>query len=219
MRVSIHSLYWDNAADLMTIHKEVMHHFGVNVNYHHYDGVRHGQFCNEIMRLDDSDIIGFMDIDCVPTNREVVDRFVNWAYVNDSFIGLAQSSNHIPPATHISAACTFFFITKNCYEYLGKPSFLENHRSDVSQELSHVADEMGKTYRAVYPICYDKAPPEGKWRLNNYGYFGIGTYYTGGIYNLFQGRYKENRDLFRKRCTQIINNEFSVDGMISCTEV
>ncbi len=219
MKISIHSLHWDNTSDIAEMHKEVTKHLNIKVNYHNLDGMRHGHWCNEIMRLDDADIIGFMDIDCIPTNREIVDRCINWAATNDSFIGLAQSSNHIAPATHVSAACTFMFITKKCYEYLGKPSFLESPRGDVSQELSHVADEMRKTYRAIYPLCYDKEPAEGKWRLNNYGYFGIGTYYPGGIYNLFQGRYKENRDLFEKRCKQVIDGTFTIDGMIGSTEV
>lgn len=219
MKVSIHSLYWNNTADIAEMHKEVTKQFELNVNYHNLDGMRHGHFCDEIMRLDDSDVIGFMDIDCVPTNREIVDRCIRWTIANDSFIGLAQSSNHIFPATHVSAACTFYFMTKSCYKFLGNPSFLETQRSDVSQEISHIADAKGKTYRAIYPLCYDKEPSEGKWRLNNYGYFGIGTYYFGGIYNLFQGRYQENRDLFQKRCKQILDGTFSTEGMISSTEV
>lgn len=219
MKISIHSLYWNNTAVIAEMHKEVMKHFDINVNYHNIDGIRHGYWCDEIMRLDDSDVIGFMDIDCIPTNKQIVYNCINWSVNNDSFIGLAQSSNHIPPATHVSAACTFMFITKSCYNYLGRPSFTETYRGDVSQELSHVADEKHKTYRAIYPMCYDKEPSEGKWRLNNYGYFGIGTFYHGGIYNLFQGRYQENIELFQKRCEQVIKGTFSLEGMVSSTEI
>jgi hypothetical protein len=218
MKVSIHSLHWNNTSDLAEMHKSVTKHLEVPVHYHNLDGMPHGHFCNEVMRQADSDVVGFMDIDCVPTNREIVERCIAWAVDNNSFIGLAQSSNHIKPAIHVSAACTFYFITKECYQYLGSPSFSENQRSDVSQEISHIADEKGKTYRSIYPICYDKEPSEGKWRLNNYGHFGIGTYYPGGIYNLFQGRYAENNKLFSERCKQIIDGTFTTNGMISCTE-
>nr|QMP82888.1 MAG: hypothetical protein [Caudoviricetes sp.] len=218
MKVSIHSLHWNNTNELAEMHKEVTKHLDVPVHYHNLNGVPHGLFCDEVMRQVDSDVIGFMDIDCVPTNKEIVERCIRWAIDNNSFIGLAQSSNHIKPAIHVSAACTFYFMTKECYQYLGSPSFLETARSDVSQEISHIADEKGKTYRSIYPLYYDKEPAEGKWRLNNYGYFGIGSYYPGGIYNLFQGRYAENVELFSKRCKQIIDGNFTTDGMISCTE-
>jgi len=219
VNISIHSLYWNNTTDIADLHKEVTAHLKIPVNYHNIDGIPHGYFCNEIMKIDTSDIIGFMDIDCVPTNIDIVNACIQYANINDSFVGVAQCSNHILPATHIYVAPSFFFIKKTCYEYLNKPSFIENYRSDVGEELSYIADEKRKTYCALYPICYDKPANEGKWRLNNYGYFGIGTYYSGGIYNLFQSRLKENRELFATRCKQIIDNNFDYSNMINSVEI
>ena len=58
MKVSIHSLYWNNTAELAELHKSVTKHLDIPVHYHNADGMPHGYFCNEVMRLADTDIVG-----------------------------------------------------------------------------------------------------------------------------------------------------------------
>lgn len=215
MKISIHSLHWDNGVELYQQNKKVTDHFGLNVNYYNLNGFPHGRWMNEVLDSVNSDVIGFFDNDCVPTNREIVDRCALYALEHDSFISIAQASNHIPPCSHVFAAPAFFFITKSCYERLGKPSFSENPRADVAQEVSYVAEEKGIKYRVLYPTHYERPSTDGIWRLGNYGNYAIGTHFNGGVYHLYQGRYRQNIELFETRCSQIVDGTFSLDGMIN----
>lgn len=218
MKISIHSLYWDNGRELAENNKKVCDFLGLNVNYHNLNNFRHGLWMNEVLNNVDSDVIGFFDIDCIPTNKDIVYNAIEYCIKNDSFIGIAQASNHIPPYHHIFAAPAFFFITKNCYKFLGNPSFLETNRSDVAQEVSYIAEEKMKQYRILYPLFYEKPSIEGIWNLGHYGKYGIGTYFEGGIYHLYQGRFQNNVDLFKKRCQQIIDGTFTTENMKRCVE-
>ena len=44
------------------------------------------------------------------------------------------------------------------------------------------------------------------------GYFGIGTIFDNSIYHLYQGRYNTNVELFEKRCQEIIDGTFNLEG-------
>ena len=65
----------------------------------------------------------------------------------------------------------------------------------------------------MYPTHFERSPIEGLWALSNYGYYGIGTHFVGGIYHLYQGRYNTNIELFEKRCQDVIDGTFTTDGM------
>ena len=47
--------------------------------------------------------------------------------------------------------------------------------------------------------------------------YGIGTYYEGGIYHLFESRLDQNAKIFQKKCELILNDTFTTDGMINST--
>ena len=214
MKITAHTLHWDNIDPrILQSHKKVMDKFELPVSYTTAN-VPHGHWMNHICTNLDSDVFVFFDADCVPLDRAIVNESINYATANNSFIGIAQASNHIPPFNHVFAAPAFFVITKPCYESLGRPSFSENQRSDVAEEISHVADQIKKKYRCLYPTRYDGIPLEGEpWRLSNYGYFGIGTLFADRIYHLYQGRLNQNVELFIKRCDQIVNGNFDTSGM------
>ena len=55
-----------------------------------------------------NDIIGFIDIDCVVTNKKIIDDCLSYVDKNKSIIGIAQVSNHIAPFTHIFVGPGFF---------------------------------------------------------------------------------------------------------------
>lgn len=219
MKVSIHSLYWDNGSVLAESQKQVMDHFGVNINQYHLNGVGHGAWMNSIMDNAKEDVIGFIDNDCVITNKDIVSVACNYAFDKESFIGVAQASNHIKPCSHIFAAPAFLFISKECYLKMGSPKFSENYRSDVAEEFSYIAEDRGIKYRALYPTHYERESTDGLWALSNYGYYAIGTHFQGGVYHLYQGRYNINIELFKQRCSEIINGTFSLNGMRNCLEL
>lgn len=216
--VGIFSLYWDNGQYLVENQKKVMDHFGIPVQYHHCNGLDHGTWIDLVMKNSTCDIVGIIDIDCIPLNREIVDYSINYAAQNRSFIGTAQCANHIYPYSHICAAAVFYFIHKGVWEDLGRPSFRANHRGDVSEEISHLAEENKVHYKALYPTCFEREPIEGVWRLGNYGYFGIGTVFANSVYHLYQGRYQQNAELFAKRCQEVVDGTFSTEGFFSSIE-
>lgn len=219
MKISLHTLYWDNGARLVEAQKKVMNHFNIDITYHNLNGASHGQWMNWIADNDDSDVIGFIDNDCVPTNREILKQCITYAYKNESFISGAQATNHIKPCSHIFTAPCFFIISKKCYEKLGRPTFSETPRSDVCEEICYIAEDAGIKYRALYPTHFERPSIEGLWALSNYGYYGIGTHFIGGIYHLYQGRYQKNVELFEQRCQEIIDGTFSINGMINCLDL
>ena len=102
---------------------------------------------------------------------------------------------------------------------MGKPSFVENSRSDVAQEVSYVAEDMMVPYKSLYPTHFEREPVEGVWRLGNYGYYGIGTVFANSVYHLFQGRYQQNADLYKIRCQQIVDGTFTTEGMFSALDL
>lgn len=218
MKIELHTLYWDNGTRLVEAQKKVYEHLGININYHHLNGVPHGAWMNNIMDNTTSDVVGFIDNDCVITNKEILHQCLSYAGNKESFVSAAQVTNHIQPCSHIFAAPCFFIISKKCYDKLGRPTFSETPRSDVCEEICYVAEEAGVKYRALYPTHYERSPIEGLWALSNYGYCGIGTHFVGGIYHLYQGRYNINVELFEKRCQDIINGTFTTDGMYNCLD-
>lgn len=216
-KVAINSLYYKNLDPrIVEASRSVMKKFDIRVNYVETDMV-HGEFLDMVCNTLDADVYVFFDADCVPLNRTIFDDCLDYVLKNDSFVGLAQVSNHIQPAHHIFACASFFMITKSCYKFLAT-SFAPNYRSDGSEELSYIAETKLKKYRALYPTKYDKIPygENGPWRLGNYGWYGVGTLYENSMYHLFQSRLNTNVDLYVKRCAQIISNEFDTSNMIDC---
>lgn len=219
MNVSYYTLHWDNVdSRILESHKKVMSHFNIPIQYMDMN-IDHGTWMTSIIRNTISDVYVFFDIDCVPLSKEVVDYSINYAIENNSMIGAAQVSNHIPPFTHVFVAPCFFVISRSCYEELGKPSFYPTMRSDVAEEVSYVAEERGKRYKCFYPIKFDGVPKkDGVWRLSNYGYYGIGTLYDNKIYHLFESRWGDHIELFQKRCNQIIEGNFDTSTMYDSKE-
>lgn len=214
----IYTLYWDNSEYLVESHKKVVEHLGLNVNYHHVNGLRHGDWMNTVLKQTKADIVGFLDPDCVPLNLDIVQYAIEYVSYTKSMIGCAQSSNHIFPYNHIFAAPCFLFIDRERWNSLGQPSFLENNNSDVAENVSRVFEENKVPYKALYPTSFEREPVEGVWRLSNYGYFGIGTVFANSIYHLYQGRYQQNVELFSQRCQDIINGTFNVRNMFSSVD-
>lgn len=219
MKVEINTLYWDNGSYLIESHKKVTEFLNLPVNYHNLNGVRHGEWMDYVLENSDSDIVGFFDNDCVPLNRNIVVYAVNYVATTKSFIGAAQCTNHIPPYSHIFAAPCFFFICRDTWIKLGKPSFLENSRADVGEEVSYVAEQHKLNYKALYPSHFEREPVEGVWKMGNYGYFGIGTVFANSIYHLYQGRMGTNADLFAERCSQIVSGTFTTENMFNSIDL
>lgn len=217
MLATIHTLVYDNIApELHAAHVAVCQHFDLNVEYTRAN-ISHGTWLADTVRSSTEDVVGFLDVDCVPTNKAIVEYALAYAREQRTFIGIAQASNHLaPPAnTHIFAAPAFFFIHREAWHEMGCPVFDETPDSDTAQNVSRRAEALGRRYRCLYPTHWEKMSHEGVWRLGNYGVFGVGTHFRGGIYHLYQSRFNSNVELFTRRCAEICTGAFTVDNMSS----
>lgn len=217
IKVSINSLYWPGSnEEFIQSAKDVHKHFNISVNYHEMQ-IRHGLWMDAVLDKSEADVVGFLDIDCIPLTKNAVTDLVKFVAKNKSIAGCAQASNHLPPMTHIFVAPCCFFIWKPLWLALGRPSFSETHRSDVCEEVCYVAEDSGVRMKSLYPTYFEKEPEEGAWRLHNYGLYGVGTVFAGQFYHLYQSRFKTNVDMFIKRAKQVVKNKFSTKGMHEST--
>jgi len=217
MKIEIHSLHWDNVDPVMLeAHKRVMHYSNTPVNYHHLHGTNHGRWMEHVLKEARSDVVVFFEPDCIPLNMSF-HTYIKYAFKYQTFVGIAQVSNHIPPKSHIYAAPGFYCISKKAYQLLGQPSFTETYRSDTAEEISYLAEEKGLRYRALMPTYFYSEPSEGLWPLSNLGYYGIGTVFDNSIFHLYQSRTAQNIELFTKVCNQVIQGTFTTTDFIPAT--
>jgi len=218
MKLSINTLYFPNSnPKFIEAAKSVHKHFNLSINYWEM-AARHGVWMDRVIENTDADVVGFLDIDCIPLTKDSILDIVKFVAKNKSIAGCAQATNHIPPMSHIFVAPCCFFIWKPLWLALGKPSFLETNRSDVCEELCYIAEENGVRMKTLYPSFFEREPEEGVWRLHNYGLYGVGTTFQDRFYHLYQSRFQSNVDLFIQRCNDVVNNKFSTDGMYSSTD-
>ena len=165
----------------------------------------------------ESDVVVTIEPDCVIINKNKVFDIIKYCLKNNTFTGIAQVSNHIPPKSHIYAAPGFYVMPTKLYKELGNPSFTETPRSDTAEEICYIAESKGIRYRSLRPTYFEGEPTEGLWPLASLGYYGIGTVFEDTVYHLYQSRFAQNIELYIKRCNEIINNTFTTEGMISST--
>ena len=227
MKISINSLLWDNLDPRMVMsHKSVYNHFGIPVIYTQQN-IHHGTWMDNICKEVDADIFIFCDADCVPICKEVLSEGIEYCATTGGFVGPAQASNHYGPPipSHVFASPAFFMIPKKTYESMGSPSFASvEGRSDVAQEVSRMADELGVPYQCWYPTKYEKGfktgNPLGYDKLGNYGRYGIGTVYGNDkIYHLYEGRTGKNVDRFVQRCSEVVAGTFTSTEVRSSTSL
>lgn len=205
--MELHSLYWpDMNPEIVALHKACFEHIGVEVRYS-VEKTRHSLWMDRILRerLPHSDIVGFVDIDCLAYDKASIDAAADWVRRTGSFLGLAQSANHLRNSTKVYAAPSFILISRHAFEALKCPSMLDGPYGDVGQALSSAADSVRFVYRVLYPIGFYGAAPV--WQLGNYGSYGPGTEYEGGFYHNFNSRFTAGLDLIRDRASAILSDE------------
>ena len=227
MNFEIHTLYWKNSNPVFYhYHSKIMNKFNVDINYSN-ENINHGIWMDKVINESKSDIIGFIDIDCVVTNDQIISECIKYLNKKKSIIGIAQVTGHIHPANHIFVGAGFFFIFKKSWEDVGKPSFvqlkdkLKNYfktKYDYAEGVCYAFEKKKIKYKALYPTHFQKYNETNQYHLHNYGPYGIGTHFNGGIYHLYESRNNDNIQLFKKKCEEILNNKFSTSDMISCLD-
>jgi hypothetical protein len=217
MRVEFNSLHWDNVdRDMLNAHKSVMEHFEIPMNYWSVN-MNHGKWMDHVFNKSDSDVIVILEPDCIPIDKEKLISYIRYAYYNETFVGIAQVSNHIPPKTHIYAAPGMYAMSKKAYIALGSPSFSETHRSDTAEEITYIAESRSMRYRSLMPTHFEREPAEGLWPLASLGYYGIGTVFDNAIYHLYQSRMAENIETFIRRCEEVKRGKLDTSSFYSST--
>jgi hypothetical protein len=179
------ALYWDNIDPrVVEAQRAVFAHFGYVIDQRERTGLNHGDFLDAYMaELQQGDIALLMDIDCFPLNREIVERAFAAAHERRIF-GCAQSTNHIDP-DRIYVAPMFMAISQKTWDALGRPSFKPDPQNDVAQKLNDIAAARGTVIERLDP--FGAIVP--KWRLGDVGLYGVGTFYRGGVFHLFESRW------------------------------
>ena len=214
--MKFHTFYTKNLPQqLMKDHKKVCEHIGIDVTYHTEDAIddynqiytAHGKFMTSVMEQEE--VACFLDIDCLPHNKELLERAYNWAIKYNSFVGNAQNISHTQMRNHIYAAASCLIVTKDAWNTLGNPDFawfMQNETQiDTAQLLTLRADQIGMPYQLMYPIGYD-GPEE--YKLSGYGMYGTGTLYPA-TYHWFRISKFKNQipDLWTTRVNNILENQ------------
>ena len=178
------TLYWDNVDPrIVAAQRAVFAHFGYAIDQRERTGVNHGDFLDGYMaELGEDDVALLTDVDCFPLNREVVARALAAAR-DGAIFGCAQATNHVDP-DRLFVAPMFMAISRRTWDALGRPSFKPDKRNDVAQVLNDRARERGVAIEMLYP--WGAIVP--KWRLGDVGLYGLGTFYRGGVFHLFESR-------------------------------
>ncbi len=179
------ALYWDNIDPrIVKAQRDVFAHFGYAIDQRERTRVSHADFLDAYMaEIGADDVALLTDIDCFPLNGEIVARAFTAAREGRIF-GCAQSTNHVDP-DRIYVAPMFMAISKQTWEALGRPSFRGDKQSDVAQRLNDVAVAKGVGIERLDPW----ASIVPKWRLADIGLFGLGTFYRGGVFHMYESRF------------------------------
>jgi hypothetical protein len=196
-------------------HRKVCNHIGIDVQYHvedeyhDYNAVytAHGNFMTSVLQKEK--IACFLDIDCLPFDKQVLENAYSWTIDNQSFVGNAQNISHTSMRNHVYAAASCLIISQEAWKNLGSPSLSwfvqDNIQIDTAQILTLRADQIGMHYRLMYPQGWDEG--EG-FKLAGYGQYGTGTKYPGTWHYFRISNFKNDiPDLWNQRVHDIINNK------------
>lgn len=182
--------------------KKVFQKFGIELNQINFGTwSSHGKIIdNYINKLEHNwEYLVLFDIDCIPLDDKIVPESIEWVKNNLGIIAVAQKASHIPNSI-IYGGPAFFCIGKKTYEFMGRPTFDKNHRSDCAGEFSYIAAEKSVELKLLYPSNVEQP----KWDLNEHIKFGFGTTFENKIYHAFESRF-QNVGMFVKKCEEILN--------------
>lgn len=211
-RLRIITLYWSNIPTaIVRLQAEVFRHLERPIEQVERTGMKHGDFLDNTMRdAAPDDVILFVDIDCIPTNREIIDHAHHVAETGGIF-GCAQSAEAFG-YRRIYTGPMFMAISRRTWDDIGQPSFNATSSSDVGQAVHDRAQEEGVSIEYIYPWAC--AIP--KWNLADRAVFGIGTFYGGGVFHLFESRVRNYAFLFQNVAQDVIANR-PIDPILHAT--
>lgn len=211
-----HVFYTDNIPNqIFEDHKNCCYKHELEVIYHKYPEFKtyddvysaHGNLMTSILE-EEKEVACFLDIDCLPYNKSILEKAYKWTKENKSFVGNAQNISHTNMRNHIYAAASCLFVSKDAWNKLGSPSlswFMQNDiQIDTAQILTLRADQIGMDYQLMYPLGWDEG--EG-YKLGGYGKYGTGTLYPATWHYFRISNFKNDiPNLWTKTVECIITN-------------
>jgi hypothetical protein len=234
MTITYHTFYTDNIPDyVVNTHKEICKKFNIQVNYHvekfkppyttgKETGVypayaQHGEYMDDILKSSKDDIVGFLDIDCLPTNKYTFKSVENYIKNTKTFCGNAQNISHTRLKNVIYAAASYLVIHRNFWKDCGEPSMRYRIEEDMTQidtamDLTIRANQMGANYQLLLPTGFDINDENGNIQLGPYGIYGKGchypcTWHLMRISELFNN--KDIEEIWMKIGKSILDNTYS----------
>lgn len=157
-----------------------------------------------------ADCILFIDIDCIPLNKECIKTTFDLAY-SGNLVGNIQRSNHIQNNKHTYVGSPYICFTRELYESVGCPSMRYTHHGDTCEQMTYNCEKMNIPVIKFMPSDIDSPYNEqgDYWDLeDNMPKYGIGTTYVydGKImnYHLFSSRNHKFNKLFYNKCHRVI---------------
>ncbi|MGE0743862.1 MAG: hypothetical protein AB7K86_01390 [Rhodospirillales bacterium] len=181
----IRTMFWDNVdARMVAAQAAAVAALGGALRQDRATGTPHAAWLDRTLAdLGPDDTVLLLDIDCLPLDRAVIERAFAVAEAGGVF-GVAQVANHLD-ASLIYAAPSFLAVARRTWDALGRPPFAADAQYDVGARLTAAARAAGVAVELLYPT-FTLVP---RWHLGGRGCYGIGTFYEGSVFHLFQSRH------------------------------
>lgn len=111
---------------------------------------RHGEALDAFIKSSDADIFVIFDIDAIPLSETAIPYLIHRAQ-HGALVGIIQRSNHIENGRHVYVAPSVMAFSRDTYQRIGQPSFLETDRGDVGEELTYLAEAGGIEVERLRP--------------------------------------------------------------------
>jgi hypothetical protein len=207
MSASVYSIHNGNLSPkVLELQKAVVEKFlpagwTFNQFYQPLGGEPHAAGMKQCMSMSPTDVIIFLDTDCIPLTAEALLYLAAFAD-KGVLIGNIQRSNHLQNNEHVFVAPSGMAFSRGMYTHLGSPSFHTTQRSDIGEELTYAWEAAGK-------LVFFLRPTQSRnqiWALETGARpYGHGTVFADMFYHEFQirtgGALEQS---FINKCKQIL---------------
>jgi hypothetical protein len=175
----------------------VFRKFGQKIEYITNEDFEHGDFLNYACRnIKDTDFLVFFDVDCIPVQRNWLDKLLIDLQEPNSLVGAAQTANHLQDGKNIYVSPFFFGISTAYLKALNYPDMRMTEDMDAGQNLTKKVIENGGNVKYWWPTDIEKE----EWYLHDpiHTKFGPGTTYNHLVYHAFFSRFDQSYRFIKK---------------------
>jgi hypothetical protein len=210
LKIKIVSYCYENVmnTEVPIYQKKVFDKFEMLINQFS-SNLSHCDFMDYIVKYEDCDAYIFFDIDCIPLKPNLYQYIIDTIVSKNCILGIEQCSGiatSSPTLLYAGPAC--FAITSQLYNYLGRPSFKNNERSDVAQELTHLCNTIGIDIQ----FFKHTSSKNYKWNLGIGKKFGNASIYDDWLYHQFEIKRDNDNNQnimeFIEKCKSILSTNY-----------